>query len=483
MSDETDRPASQIIDAFGGIRPMAARLDIPVSTVQGWKQRDTIPAGRMGAVRAAAAAEGIDLDSNPDADDREISATSVMAGPVIEDEDSDARRSPAEDSSEPAISAPPARPGAPARGNPVAVLALVVALGVGGWVWWSTEGPGANGGDNARFSALEGRVARLAETTGTAAPGADPAAVAAVTRDVAVLRSELAELSAPDLEAILAPLRAEIDGLRDALAAQNAAGGGDSPSDSALVARLEAVEVEIGNAIGRAAADNRALADGLRDLDTRFNALAQAQGKSSEEVTARIDALEKIQRAGEAEISRASTLALAAGQLRTALERGAPYTGPLELLETMSTGDPQLGPAMTALRAMSETGVATESALALSFARLVPDVIAADRANDDAAGGDLVDRLTGRINDIISVRRTGADVPGDGVEARIARAEVYLADRDVAAARAAFDGLTGPAADLLAPWLAQAQGHIEARDALAVIEAQAIARLRADGGS
>ena len=81
------------------------------------------------------------------------------------------------------------------------------------------------------------------------------------------------------------------------------------------------------------------------------------------------------------------------------------------------------------------------------------------------------------------MRRTGADVPGDGVEARIARAEVYLADRDVAAARAAFDGLTGPAADLLAPWFAQAQGHIEARDALAVIEAQAIARLRADGGS
>ena len=28
-----------IIKAFGGIRPMASKLDVPVSTVQGWKQR------------------------------------------------------------------------------------------------------------------------------------------------------------------------------------------------------------------------------------------------------------------------------------------------------------------------------------------------------------------------------------------------------------------------------------------------------------
>ncbi|MEM9211803.1 MAG: hypothetical protein AAGA63_09975 [Pseudomonadota bacterium] len=34
---------SKIIDAFGGIRPMAARINKPVSTVQSWKLRGSIP--------------------------------------------------------------------------------------------------------------------------------------------------------------------------------------------------------------------------------------------------------------------------------------------------------------------------------------------------------------------------------------------------------------------------------------------------------
>ena len=63
---QTDVPTSDIaaqpvIDAFGGIRPMAAKLDVPVSTVQGWKQRDTIPAGRIEAIVNAAREHGVAL--------------------------------------------------------------------------------------------------------------------------------------------------------------------------------------------------------------------------------------------------------------------------------------------------------------------------------------------------------------------------------------------------------------------------------------
>ncbi|MGB0571248.1 MAG: COG4223 family protein [Alphaproteobacteria bacterium] len=463
MSDETDRPASSIIDAFGGIRPMAARLGIPVSTVQGWKQRDTIPAGRMEVVRAAAAAEEIDLDINPGSDDPEVPASGDAPSPVTVKAKPEASRASDDPEPEPSVPSSPDRAAPPACGNRVAVLALVVALCVGGWVWWSIQGPGADAGDNA--------------------PGADPAALAALARDVSALRAALAELSPPDLEPTLAPLRGEIDGLRDALAAQKTGESGDSARDEALIARLEALEAEIQNAVQLASTNMQAMSGGLVDFDTNLKALTQAQAKSLADVTARIAALEKGQRAEDAEVSRASTLALAAGQLRVALERGVPYPGALELLESMGTKDPQLSAAVTALRGMSETGVVTGPGLEVSFARLVPELLAARRAEADAATGGLVDRLTGRINDIVSIRRTGADVPGDGIDARIARAEIYLEDRDVGAARAAFDGITGPAAEILAPWLAQARGHIEAHNALAMIEAQAIARLRADGGS
>ncbi|MDA0786238.1 MAG: mitofilin family membrane protein [Proteobacteria bacterium] len=485
MSDETDQPASRIIDVFGGIRPMAARLDIPVSTVQGWKQRDTIPAGRMAAVRAAAEAEGFDLETDGETSrgsgETDVTAPSDATRPEQVHETSDAGASLLGKTSDPVISAPEDRQGTPARGGGIAILALLVALGVGGWFGWSTLGPGASGGDNARLSALEGRVARLAETSGDSAPAADM--VAALTRDVAALRSELAGLSLPDLNSALAPLRAEIDGLRDALAVK-AAGSNESGSlDTVLLLRLEVIDVELQNATQLASANMQTIAGGLQEFDIKLAALAAAQAKSRADLGARIDALEAGRSADERELSRASTLALAAGQLRTALERGAPFGGALEILKTVSGGDPQLSPALMALQGLSETGVATGPALELSFARLVPDLLAAGRIGSDGGSRDLVDRLTARFNDIVSVRRTGVDVQGDDVEARIARAEIYLADRDVAAALMEFDGLEGPAADTLGPWLARARGHVDARDALSVIEEEAITRLRADGGS
>ena len=55
-------PALRVIGAFGGIRPMASKLDVPVSTVQGWKERGVIPEARHSEVRAAAAAHAVSLD-------------------------------------------------------------------------------------------------------------------------------------------------------------------------------------------------------------------------------------------------------------------------------------------------------------------------------------------------------------------------------------------------------------------------------------
>ncbi len=57
-----DNPAERIIARFGGIRPMAHKLNVPVTTVQGWKKRGAIPEVRHDDIRAAAVAHGIELD-------------------------------------------------------------------------------------------------------------------------------------------------------------------------------------------------------------------------------------------------------------------------------------------------------------------------------------------------------------------------------------------------------------------------------------
>src|SRR5690606_16847295 len=54
-------PALPVIEAFGGVRPRANRLDLTASTVQGWKKRGMIPEARADAVIAAAREDGIDI--------------------------------------------------------------------------------------------------------------------------------------------------------------------------------------------------------------------------------------------------------------------------------------------------------------------------------------------------------------------------------------------------------------------------------------
>ncbi|MEJ2027135.1 MAG: hypothetical protein P8X52_06715 [Limibacillus sp.] len=45
--DEATVPAAhKVIEAFGGIRPMAQKLGVAASTVQGWKERGVIPPAR-----------------------------------------------------------------------------------------------------------------------------------------------------------------------------------------------------------------------------------------------------------------------------------------------------------------------------------------------------------------------------------------------------------------------------------------------------
>ena len=53
--------ASEIIDRFGGIRPMSTKMDVPVTTIQGWKKRDVIPANRRAEIVRAATTHNIDL--------------------------------------------------------------------------------------------------------------------------------------------------------------------------------------------------------------------------------------------------------------------------------------------------------------------------------------------------------------------------------------------------------------------------------------
>ena len=54
-------PAQDVIKAFGGLRPMATKLGVAVSTVQGWSTRNHIPENRHAIILKAAEDYGIEL--------------------------------------------------------------------------------------------------------------------------------------------------------------------------------------------------------------------------------------------------------------------------------------------------------------------------------------------------------------------------------------------------------------------------------------
>ena len=55
------KPAERIIAAFGGLTKTAQALGLPVTTVQGWKERGYIPAPRQGRVLSRARDLGVDI--------------------------------------------------------------------------------------------------------------------------------------------------------------------------------------------------------------------------------------------------------------------------------------------------------------------------------------------------------------------------------------------------------------------------------------
>ena len=112
------RASEQLIQRFGGIRPMANKLEVPFTTVQGWKKRGAIPAARLNDLRAAAQRHGIaledaELEALARSDDRhpEGARGAVPPGPQPEP----APEPPVEESSppppEPSSPSPPADEG------------------------------------------------------------------------------------------------------------------------------------------------------------------------------------------------------------------------------------------------------------------------------------------------------------------------------------------------------------------------------------
>ncbi|MEQ9488802.1 MAG: uroporphyrinogen-III synthase [Alphaproteobacteria bacterium] len=508
--------AEHVIEQFGGIRPMAQKLGIAVSTVQGWKTRNHIPENRWEDVRAAAASSGIDLDEThridetadtaeepeqeaegpwsddqtdkpADSDDHDIASdkheTDTTETDTPSERPADEHHGDEHQADEPRPAASP--PAAPPQ-------AKATRSGSGGW---------------ALFLALIA-LAGIA-TRGYWGPAIDPKVEAHLTnffgppvKQQATAVDETIQTDLVRTQEVMATILQRLDTIEQGVGLTEGSEGDGNISSVALDAvkdRLAALESQLETAVTVSKDGNvdlAALQSALTALRTRMQALdekADASIRTSrldidtfrDQLTAITNDLETantyIKSLGERLLLLENTpgnpaissaaLVLAIGQLETIADTGTPFNDTLPGLRELAGDDAEILAIVDSLKEASWNGVTTLSVLAGRFDKIAATVDAAETATTD---GDWIDESLAQLQSVVSIRRTDAapDAPA------ATKAEAALARGDLAAA---ID-LVAPfrnADDEIAAWLDAAEARLAVDTAISSLRAHAVARLRA----
>ena len=244
-------------------------------------------------------------------------------------------------------------------------------------------------------------------------------------------------------------------------------GGEDVPEMMQRIARLEervAQQVEATSDAGAAseatAATNLAVAQTIADIARR------------------VGALEKNTNLGTAMGNGARAVVLAVGQLREAVRSGAPFADSLESFSAVAPESPATADALAALRSYADSGVPTLESLRSRFDSLADATVHARAPAKE--GSDWMDRTMDSLSSLVVVRRAGQPTAGGPVEPVVAAAREALGRDDLEAAIRILERLTGPQAESVSMWLAEARARLVAERALTALHDEAVALLAAN---
>ena len=529
MSDPVPNDAARVIEAFGGIRPMAKKLGVAVTTIQGWKERNAIPIRRLDEIRTAAAREGIDLGAlavatespvedrgaAPPAGDAPFSERRAGAGPAraetVEAEPLRAERpvqtpsgvKEAESAAAgPTVDAVPAKPDGRRRAFAFG-LGFAAMLIAGALIGWAIADRAGGQADNADLvAALEKRFGAAEKTAADAAAAAAVArsAAAAAGREADKLAGRLnaseaaqaalaGKVAATDnsaavevLGAAVKAVRADVERLRQAVAASRDDGkvaklAADLAGLQATAAALQKAVVEAAERpAGREGADE-ATRTALNELSQGLSALSEKVAALDEERTADADralsGLTERLAAVETRLnsvrsgSGAAGIVVALSQLRAVAASGRPYAAALAAARELASGHAAAAAVLSAL-APAAAGAPTLPVLRRDFDALSPALIAAATRTQ---GEGWLDRAWNKLKSTVVVRRTGRSVAGDSPSALVAQAETELADGNLGSAIALVRRMPTPALQVAAGWLASAERRAGIEAALAKLDA------------
>ena len=186
-------------------------------------------------------------------------------------------------------------------------------------------------------------------------------------------------------------------------------------------------------------------------------------------LSARVASLEQQQ----THASQAAAAALAASAVVEAAQGTGPFAEELSSLRAISPPSPEL----QALARLAPAGAPSRTALAATFPDYAARAASAAKAPGDKAG--LGERVVYELSRIVSLRRVG-DVPGEGVDALLARAERQVDDGDLDRALHTLDKLPPAARDAMAPWRGRAERRAEIDRNASALRARALQSLASE---
>lgn len=484
--------AADVIEAFGGIRPMAKKMDVAVTTVQGWKKRNAIPMARKDEILRAAADHDVDLDglldigsvANQNAtsekldNNGDVVSSDEFSKPVrVVDDAAPSDSEIADLKQKIAMMEQQSQSKTLLVNVGVASIVVLALLGLAFLYFMPKETDEA---ELARLQALEAEISEVKQEQSSFLGAIIPQdlvtqiddlkaqaeqaqeTLGAVKERAQAIQEDVLSENAGDLEERLIRLETHLE---DLTGSPVLAGLLDKyqtmQQDQAGLAQLSRSVQELqGVLAGLQTADldvdlGGALDAGLEgsvvplDLPLDLNAALDAARQQSDVLG---QAFENVPQ----QDLKAAALLLGMTQFRSTLNRdNAAFESDLAVLQQLiGAEDSGLNDALLRLAPHAQSGVLTPGGLTNEFRTLAGDAVVASLQGDDVS---LQERTQARLNELFAVEKDGELITGTDTQATLVRAEKLLEAGDVQAAIENVQALDGEAASVLQPWLAQAE--------------------------
>jgi uroporphyrinogen-III synthase len=483
-------PADPVIEAFGGLRPLANRLDITASTVQGWKKRGVIPETRVDSVIEAAKAANIDLDS-----------LWTQGGTGMSDDD---KSSTGGASGAGGASKPPQTGNFQDRRRTTdrrQKRALVDKRGVVHSD--SYTGPERRAGVDRRSyeQRQNDRIAKekwrfFNRTVVTAAllsiailyAGAfllapeffevksEAKKIKEMQAQMDALNKRMEQMKQERETSLGSQLSNKIGEFQDTVQTIRSTAGAVSTVAQTVVQNTEAGKAlqQLINVLSTLNKMN-ATTGGRKAVDAsmeKLKAIMAVTGADPERLNAAITearksdpTLDKVFGNVEPKDLGAAALLLVLNEYREGVNSGQPFQNDLAVLRKFAGNDPELQKALDRLTPYAESGVLSRARLQKEFEGLASDIVMAKLKGQDLSAKE---QMLKRLSALVKVRKVD-DIKGDGVDATVARAQLMLNQGDVKGAIQQLQTLDGAPAETAKPFVNQAAGTLMADDAAGAI--------------